>query len=51
VKLWWKRVARQRWFQVLLGTFAAEYLRFVFKTPNFAGLVNRVKPGEVRQLS
>ena len=27
MKLWWKRVARQRWFQVLLGTFAAEYLR------------------------
>jgi len=35
VKLWWKRVARQRWFQVLLGTFAAEYLRFVFKTTTF----------------
>jgi lysophospholipid acyltransferase (LPLAT)-like uncharacterized protein len=30
--LWWKRIARQRWFQVGLGTFAAEYLRFVFKT-------------------
>lgn len=35
MKLWWKRVARQRWFQVLLGTFAAEYLRFVFKTTTF----------------
>lgn len=29
---WWRRIARQRWFQVALGTFAAEYLRFVFKT-------------------
>ena len=35
MKLWWKRVARQRWFQVFLGTFAAEYLRFVFKTTTF----------------
>ena len=34
-KLWWKRIARQRWFQVALGVFAAEYLRFVFKTTRF----------------
>ena len=33
--LWWKRIARQRWFQVGLGTFAAEYLRVVFKTSRF----------------
>jgi lysophospholipid acyltransferase (LPLAT)-like uncharacterized protein len=33
--LWWKRIARQRWFQVGLGTFAAEYLRFVFKTSRY----------------
>src|SRR5258708_14148463 len=35
VKLGWKRVARQRWFQVLLGTFPPEYLRFVFMPTTF----------------
>jgi len=33
--LWWKRIARQRWFQIALGTFAAEYLRVVFKTSRY----------------
>ena len=28
----WKRLGRQRWVQVAVGTLAAEYLRFVFKT-------------------
>jgi len=28
----WKRIGRQRWVQVALGTMAAEYLRLVFKT-------------------
>ena len=32
----WKRIGRQRWVQVALGTLAAEYLRFVFKTTRFA---------------
>lgn len=31
----WKRIGRQRWVQVAIGTFAAEYLRFVFKTTRF----------------
>jgi lysophospholipid acyltransferase (LPLAT)-like uncharacterized protein len=28
----WKRIGRQRWVQVALGTMGAEYLRLVFKT-------------------
>ncbi len=28
----WKRIGRKRWVQVALGTLAAEYLRFVYKT-------------------
>jgi lysophospholipid acyltransferase (LPLAT)-like uncharacterized protein len=28
----WRSIARQRWFQVALGTLAAEYLRLVHKT-------------------
>ena len=31
----WKRIGRQRWVRVALGTLAAEYLRFVFKTTRF----------------
>ena len=32
----WKRIGKKRWVQVALGTLAAEYLRFVFKTTRFA---------------
>lgn len=32
----WRRIGRQRWVQVTIGTFAAEYLRFVFNTTRFA---------------
>jgi lysophospholipid acyltransferase (LPLAT)-like uncharacterized protein len=32
----WKRIGRQRWVQVALGTLAAEYLRAVFKTTRYA---------------
>jgi hypothetical protein len=31
----WKRIGRKRWVQVAIGTLAAEYLRFVFKTTKY----------------
>lgn len=43
-----KRLSRQRWFQVMLGVAAAEYLRFVFKTSRVviepADIYDRVRP-------